>query len=310
MNMKLKHFHQTVRFGLLVVLLVGSLMPQVATGKLRVVTTLPDFAQLAQELGGERVVTEALIQGTEDAHYVEPKPSHILRLNRADLLVLIGLELEIGWMPVLLNQSRNSAIQQGTLGYMDASTVIVPKEVPTSVDRTMGDVHPGGNPHYYTSPVEMKAVAEELSARLIQLDPAGKSVYVERLEAFRAKYDQKMKEWEAATASLQGAEVVQYHKSWAYLLDWLGMKAIGDLEPRPGIPPSAAHVTQLAKKVQTKNVKFVLQTVYESRRLSRVFAKKVGAKLLIMPSMVGSYPNVKTIWDKWDMMIAMLTESG
>ncbi len=144
----------------------------------------------------------------------------------------------------------------------------------------------------------------------MKLDPNGKAIYEERLEQFRTKYAQKLREWETAAAPLRGIQVVQYHKSWAYLLDWLGMEAIGDLEPRPGIPPSASHVSQLAKSVQDKDVQFVLQTVYESRRLSRVFSKKVGAELLLLPSMVGSYPNVKTIWDKWDMMIAMLTGKG
>ena len=294
--------------GLIALILVGLLIPSQGWAKVRVVATLPDFAQLAEELGGERVETQALILGTEDAHYVEPKPSHVVRLNQADMVILIGLELEIGWLPTLLTQSRNTKLQPGAVGYFDASTAITPKEVPLNVDRSMGDLHPGGNPHYYTSPVEMKQVAEALSARLIKIDPEGTSVYESRLNAFRAKHARKMKEWSEAAASLKGQNVVQFHKSWAYLLDWLGMKAVGDLEPKPGIPPSASHVTKLLRLVKNQDVKFVLQTVYESKRLSKVFASKSGAKLLVMPSMVGSYPEVKTIWDKWDRMIAMLTE--
>ena len=141
----------------------------------------------------------------------------------------------------------------------------------------MGDLHPGGNPHYYTSPIEMKRVAEAISARLIKMDPEGQSVYEGLLEAFREKHARKMKEWATAAASLKGKNVVQYHKSWAYLLEWLGMKAVGDLEPKPGIPPSASHVTKLLRLVQSQNVEFVLQTVYESQRLSKVFASKSGA---------------------------------
>ena len=289
-------------------LLVTMLIPSQGLAKIRVVTTLPDFAQLVEELGGERVEAQALIQGTEDAHFVDPKPSHVVRLNQADLVVLIGLDLEIGWLPTLLRQCRNSKLQPGSLGYFDASTAIVPQEVPLNVDRSMGDLHPGGNPHYYNSPIEMKRVAEALSARLIKMDPEGASVYQSLLETFRAKYAQKMKEWTTAAASLKGKNVVQYHKNWVYLLDWLGMKAVGALEPKPGIPPSASHVTKLLRLVQSQNVEFVFQTVYESQRLSKVFASKSGAKLLVMPSMVGSYPDVKTIWDKWDRMIAMLTE--
>ena len=280
--------------GLITFILVGLLIPSQGWAKVRVVATLPDFAQLAEELGGERVETQALILGTEDAHFVEPKPSHVVRLNQADMVILIGLELEIGWLPTLLTQSRNTKLQPGSVGYFDASTAITPKEVPLNVDRSMGDLHPGGNPHYYTSPVEMKLVAEALSARLMKMDPEGKSVYESRLQAFRAKHARKMKEWSEAAASLKGQNVVQFHKSWVYLLDWLGMKAVGDLEPKPGIPPSAGHVTKLLRLVQNQDVKFVLQTVYESRRLSKVFASKSGAKLLVMPSMVGSYPEVKT----------------
>ena len=294
----------------LALILVGlTVGPSQGLAKLNVVTTLADFAQMVKELGGDRVETQHLIQGTEDAHFVDPKPSHIVRLNQADLVVVIGLELEIGWIPTLLRQCRNSNLQPGSLGYFDASDAIVPKEVPLNIDRSMGDLHPGGNPHYYTSPVEMKRVAEALSARLIKMDPEGKAVYENLLEAFRTKHAQKMKEWETAAASLKGKNVVQYHKSWIYLLDWLGMKAVGDLEPKPGIPPSAGHVTKLLKLVESQNVEFVLQTVYESKRLSKVFAAKSGAKLLVMPSMVGSYPEVRTIWDKWDKMIAMLTET-
>lgn len=290
-------------------LLVAMLIPSQGLAKLRVVTTLPDFAQLVEELGGERVESQALIQGTEDAHFVDPKPSHVVRLNQADMVVLIGLDLEIGWLPTLLRQCRNATLQPGSIGYFDASTAIVPKEVPLNIDRSMGDLHPGGNPHYYTSPLEMKRVAEALSARLMKMDPEGKAVYQSLLEAFRAKYARKMEEWSTAAAPLKGKNVVQYHKGWAYLLDWLGMKSVGALEPKPGIPPSASHVTKLLRLVQSQNVEFVLQTVYESKRLSKVFASKSGAKLLVMPSMVGSYPDVKTIWDKWDKMIAMLTES-
>ena len=273
----------------------------------RVVGTLPDFAQLAEELGGERVEAESLILGTEDCHFVDPKPSHVVRLHRADLLVFIGLELESGWLPPLLTQSRNTKIQPGEIGYLDASTVIDAQEVPVNIDRSMGDLHPGGNPHYYSSPLEMKKVAEAISARLMELDPEGQSVYETRLEAFRAKFDRKMQEWEAAAAPLKGQAVVEYHKSWVYVMNWLGLKGVGTLEPKPGIPPSPSHVTQLLMRVKSKNVAFVFQSVYHSSRLSTVFASKSGAKLLLLPSMVGAYPEIKTIWDKWDYMIAMLT---
>ena len=252
---------------------------------------------------------QSLVLGTEDVHFVDPKPSHVLRVNRADLLITIGLELESGWLPALLKQARNSNVQRGSLGYLDASTAVRAKDVPMQVDRSMGDVHAGGNPHYYTSPLEMKAVAEVISERLVALDPEGKSVYESRLATFRAKYAQKMKEWYAAAAPLRGKRVVEYHKSWAYVLDWLGMTSVGTLEPKPGIPPSPNHVTQLLMRVRSMKVSFVFREVYHSDRLSKIFASKAGARLVDLPTMVGAYPGIRTIWDKWDRMIGMLTES-
>ncbi len=290
--------------------LIG-LLAQPAGAKLKVVTTLPDFAAMAAELGGERVDAESLIRGTQDPHYVDAKPSFVLKVSQADLLVIIGLGLEAGWLPVLLTQARNADIQPGGRGYLDASQSIRVKEVPAAADRAMGDVHGGGNPHYFTSPDELLRVAGAIHKKLVELDPAGGSAYDERWQAFQKRYQQKSTAWKRALAPLAGQQVVVYHESWIYLLDWAGLKRAGALEPKPGIPPSAGQVTRLLTRVRGQGIRFVIQEVYHPSRLSRVFASKAGAKLLVLPSMVGAAPGVTTIWDKFDRIVALLTgEAG
>jgi zinc/manganese transport system substrate-binding protein len=277
--------------------------------KLRVVGTLPDFAAIAIELGGDRVTADSLIQGTEDPHFVDPKPSHILRVSRADLLICIGLGLESGWLPVLLTQSRNGSVQIGAPGYLDASQFVQTKEIPVKADRSMGDVHGGGNPHYYVSPPEMLSVSQAIYKKLVELDPGDRAGYDRRWQAFSTKYQQKLATWKRALAPLAGVRVIEYHKSWVYLLDWLGFSSEGALEPKPGIPPSPGHVTQLLMRVRERKVRFVFREGYHADRLSEVFAKKAGAKLLDLPTMVGAEPGIKTLWDKWDRMVQMLTTS-
>lgn len=294
---------------ILIIVVVVLSFPGIASAKLHVVGTLPDFAALATELGGERVEAEALIKGTQDPHFVDAKPSLILKVNRADLLILIGMGLEDGWLPVLLTQARNGKVQPGQEGYLDASTLITPKDVMANPDRSMGDIHGAGNPHYYTSPAELFRVAEGIHQRLVQIDPDGKSYYDQHWAAFEAKYKEKETEWKMKLAPLRGASVVVYHESWIYLLDWMGVRKVGSLEPIPGIPPSPAHVSKLLAKVKAENVRFVFQEIYHPTNLSKVFASKAGARLIILPSMVGAEPGMDTIWDKFDRIVELLTTS-
>lgn len=279
-----------------------------AQAKLRVVGTLPDFAAITDELGGERVETVSLIHGTQDPHFVDAKPSMILKVNRADLLICIGMGLEQGWLPVLITQSRNGKVQPGGSGYLDASTFITPKEVVAKPDRAMGDVHGQGNPHYYTSPAELFKVAEGIHARLVQLDPEGKNDYDARWQAFSDKYSSKTGEWKAKLAALKGTKLVEYHKSWVYLLDWMAFTAVGALEPVPGVPPSPGHVSKLLTMVKDRNVRFVFQEIYQPTNLSRIFAEKAGAKLLILPAMVGAESGIKTFWDKFDRIVELVSQ--
>lgn len=279
-----------------------------AQARLRVVGTLPDFAAIAAEIGGDRVQVDSLIRGTQDPHFVDAKPSMVVKVNRADLLICIGMGLEDGWLPVLITQSRNGRILNGRPGYLDASTLIQPRDVVANPDRSMGDVHGEGNPHYYTSPVELVQVARGILDRLVALDPAGRDHYMAGWAAFDARYRQREAAWRAALAPLQGARVVVYHESWVYLMEWAGLVQVAALEPVPGIPPSPAHVSKVLNTVRSRDVRFLIQEVYHPTSLSRVFAQKSGARLVILPSMVGAEVSIQSVWDKFDRIVERLTQ--
>jgi zinc/manganese transport system substrate-binding protein len=231
----------------------------------------------------------------------------ILEVNRADLLICIGMGLEDGWLPVLVSQSRNGKVQRGARGYLDASEFITPLDVVANPNRSMGDVHGSGNPHYYNSPTEMLKVAAGIYARLVELDRQGAETYGARWKAFQERYREKLAQWSAALAPVNGTKVVEYHKSWAYLLAWTNLVSAGVLEPIPGIPPSPSHVASLLSKVRDQKIRFVIQEVYQPTRLSKLFAEKSGAKLLILPSMVGAVPGITTVLEKFDRIVSMLT---
>lgn len=286
------------------------LFPLLILAEVRVVGTIPDYASIAKEIGGERVRTEALIKGTQDPHFADALPSHILRLNRADLLISTGLGLESGWLPALLRNARNKKIQQGSDGYLEASQSVSLLDIPTKIDKSMGDVHPGGNPHFYTAPDQLFQIAEEIKSRLILIDPQGKKYYEKQWSSFKSKYMAKTKEWKEKIRGMKNTEIVVYHESWIYLLKWLGFTKVGALEPKPGIPPSAGHVSRLVKRMKGKKVKFLFQEIYHPTSLSKVFAQKSGIRFLVLPSMVGAEKGIKTIWDKFDTIINKITEKG
>lgn len=291
-----------------IIFLMFALAPFLLAGQVRVIGTIPDYAALAKEIGGNRVDAQSLIKGTQDPHYADALPSHIMRLNRADLLISTGLGLESGWLPALLNNARNKAIMPGSSGYMEASHFVELKDVPQKIDRSMGDVHPGGNPHFYTAPAELFKIAEEIKNRLVQLDPEGRDHYEKRWEAFSAKYSAKMDEWQKKIEPFKGTRVVVYHESWVYLLDWLGFEKVAALEPKPGIPPSAGHVASILREIENQNVKFLLQEIYHPTSLSRRFAKKGRVKLIVLPSMTGAEKNTDSVFDKLDTIINKLTK--
>lgn len=263
---------------------------------LHVVSSIPVLGSLAREVGGGRVEVESLGKGYQDPHFVEPKPNLMLVLNRADLLLHVGLELEIGWLPPLVLGSRNPKIQPGEPGNLDCSRAIPVLDVPTAkVDRSMGDIHPQGNPHYWLPPANAKIIAREIAQRLSQLDPGGRPGYEKNLAAFTARVDAKEREWAPLAAKLAGVKVATYHKSWSYVSQWLGLQEIGYVEPKPGIPPDPQHLARLIGVMREDGAKLLLVEDFYNKSVAALVAEKAGARLLTLPTDVGATPQI-TDW--------------
>lgn len=254
-----------------------------AQARLKVIATVPDLAALAQAVGGKRAEVNALLLPTQDPHFADARPHLALQLNRAQLLCVVGLDLEVAWLPVLQTGARNAAIQRGAGGYLDASTVAVLKEVPRSrIDRSMGDIHPGGNPHYLVDPQNGARVARAIAARLKQLDPEGSKEYQQNLERFLTELSAAEKRWRAALAPYRGTPVVAYHKSWVYFTDFAGLRVVEHLEPKPGIPPSSAHVLHVIQAIRAQRARLLLQEEYYPDRTASLVAQKTGVRLLVL----------------------------
>lgn len=266
---------------------VSFTLTQRAWAKVNVVSTIPDFASIAKQIGGDKVDVTSLVRPTQDPHFVDPKPSMVLDLNKADLLLVVGMGLESGWLPPLMSGARNGKIQRGTSGYLECSTLITPKQV-RAPDRAQGDVHPGGNPHYWLDPRNGLRVGEGIARRLEQIDPDNAAAYQAGWRAFSSQLNAKMAEWRKRLQPNKGMDVVVYHESWVYFLDFAQMNQVGQLEPKPGIAPNPAHVANLINQVKGRGVKFVLQESFYPTQLSSIFAKRSGAKLTVLPVMVGA----------------------
>jgi zinc/manganese transport system substrate-binding protein len=273
-----------VRLAFAAALLVSVSFAGRADAKLTVVTTVQTFKSLAEEVGGDRVEVTALVGDAVDPHFVDARPSYAVQLNKADLLVHVGLELEKGWLPPLLSQARNPGIQTGQPGNLDASTAgINIRDIGVGLSRTQGDIHPLGNPHYWLTPDSALAVATAIAARLTALDAGNAAEYQKRLAAFKQKLEGKRKEWEAKAAVLRGVKVVTYHKSWGYFTGWMGLDEIGYVEPKPGIPPDPAHLAQLVRDARAQGAKLVLVESFYPRNTAEKVASLGGMKLVVLP---------------------------
>ncbi|HVZ75264.1 MAG TPA: metal ABC transporter substrate-binding protein [Polyangia bacterium] len=297
------------RTGLFILLAFAALVPARAEAKLKIAATIETLADLARQVGGDRVEVTPLSRGNVDPHFVSAKPSLVLTLNRADALVYVGLDLEVGWLPPLVLQSRNGRIQRGQPGNIDASSAIDVEDVPhipADQLRAMGDIHPLGNPHYWIPSKNARAVARMLAKRFSELDAAGAATYQARLATFEAALAAKEKQWAAAAAPLKGTKIVTFHKSWSYVAGWLGLVEVGYLEPKPGTPPSADHTSRLVAAMQAQGVKLVIHEDFYPSTLAKFVAEKGGAKEISCPSDVGATPAIKTYFDLVDAVIAAL----
>ena len=298
-------------WSLLSWLLLELASPAAAQEKLQVVTTIETFADLARRVGGDRVEVQALSHGYQDPHFVEAKPNLMVMLNRADLLVRVGLDLEIGWLPPLVVGSRNERIQLGQQGDLDLSTVIDPLDVPTTkVDRSQGDIHPMGNPHYWLPPVNAVRCAKGIRDRLQQLRPQDRAYFDAQFKQFVNELKAAAVRWEAIAQPVAGLKIVTYHKSWSYVSKWLHLEEVGYIENRPGIPPSPAHLAQLIQTMRTEGAKVVLVEDFYNRSIAESVADKTGAKVVPSPSDVGATPAIKTYFDLVDAFLDGLVRAA
>jgi zinc/manganese transport system substrate-binding protein len=299
------------RLSLMTSLLLGMAVPAAAQEKLQVVTTIETFADLARRVGGDRVEVQSLSHGYQDPHFVEAKPNLMVSLNRADLLVRVGLDLEIGWLPPLVVGSRNERIQPGQQGDLDLSTVIEPLDMPTTkVDRSQGDIHPMGNPHYWLPPVNAVRCAKGIRDRLQQLRPQDKAYFDAHFKQFVDELKASAAKWDAIAKPLAGLKIVTYHKSWSYVSKWLRLEEVGYIENRPGIPPSPAHLAQLIQTMRTEGVKVILVEDFYNRSIAESVADKTGAKVVPSPSDVGATPAIKTYFDLVDAFLDGLVRAA
>lgn len=255
-----------------------------ARADLKVVTTTPDLAAVAQAVGGAHAQVTALALSTQDPHFVDARPNLALELAKADLLVLVGLDLEVGWLPTLQTASRNADIQRGGKGYLDASSLVsLLGAASGKVDRAQGDIHPGGNPHYMYDPRRAAKVALGVARRMAELDPANGQGYLANAKTFAEKLQKWQRHWETELKQLKGRKVIAYHQSLTYLADWLGFEVVIHLEPKPGIPPNPGHVARVIELAKQNGVKLMVQESYYPSKTSELVVQKVGAKLAVLP---------------------------
>jgi ABC-type Zn uptake system ZnuABC Zn-binding protein ZnuA len=286
-----------------------------ARAGLSIITSTEDLAALVREVGGDKVSVEALAKGYQDPHFVEAKPSFVLKLHSADLLIVVGRELEIGWLPPLITQSRNAKIQPGGQGYLDASLTARILDMPTGpVTRAMGDVHPQGNPHYWLDPRNGRLIAKAIQDKLTSMSSGDAAYFAQRYADFDRRLAEGEKRWQAATAPYKGLKIVTYHRSWPNFAEVFGLDVVGYVEPKPGIPPSPAHQLDLTQEMRRQGIKIILVEPYFDLQTPNKIARDTGAKVLVMPPSVGGVKDVQSYLQLFDynvnLLVSAIKETG
>src|SRR5579871_3832342 len=288
--------------------LCGTVLP--AHAALKVLATTPDWAALLNELGGDKVNVYTATSAFQDVHRVDAKPSLVARARNADLVVATGADLEIGWMPVLLQDSGNTRIQPGAPGYFEAAPLVRLLEVPSAVDRSMGDIHPLGNPHVTLDPHNIAIIAKALSARLVLVDSANAAFYAARGEDFQKRWAEATARWEAKAAPLRGVGVVVIHRDQVYLCNWLGLKELAAIEPKPGVPPSAGYLGELVTKLASAPPKMILRNAYNDPKAAEWLSQRIQVPVVLLPYTVGGTPEAKDLFGLFDDTLNRLLAGG
>jgi len=273
---------------------------------LNILACTPEWASLAKELGGDKAAVASATTALQDPHRVEARPSLIARARNADLMVCTGAELEVGWAPLLQRQSGNAKIQSGQPGYFEAASAVALIEKPAALDRAMGDVHPGGNPHLHLDPRNIEKVSIALGKRMAELDSGNSRSYEENLQSFLRRWREAMARWDKAGAPLKGMPVVVYHKDLSYLVAWLGLREAGSLEPKPGLPPSTAHLAELLERLKKAPAKVVVRSAYNEPRAAEWLSERAKIPAVTLPYTVGGTEGAKDLFGLFDDTLARL----
>ncbi len=295
-----------MRYFLTSLALGFSLCTAPAFAAVQVFACEPEWAALSREIGGDRVDVFAATTGLQDPHQIQARPSLIAKMRSADIVVCSGAELEVGWLPVLLRQGANPKVQPGTPGFFEAARLVAMKELPVALDRGMGDVHAGGNPHVQTDPRNMLPVAKALADQFTRIDAAGADTYKNKLAEFTTRWTAAIEGWQQKAAVLRGVPVLVQHKSWVYLIDWLGMREIAPLEPKPGIAPSTSYLVDLLNKVSAEKPRMILVAAYEDDRGSKWMSEHANIPAVTLPFTVGGTKDADTLTGLYDATVQRL----
>ncbi len=277
--------------------------------QIKIVTTIPDLKSIAETIGGENVEAFSIATGFQNPHFVDPKPSYIVKLSKADMFITVGLDLEIGWVPPLLNSARNAKIQKGAEGYVDASLNIPLLQIPTSVNKSEGDIHIYGNPHYWLDPKNGKIIAATICSALCKALPGKKLVFQMNLKKFNEAIDGKLKEWETMLSRFKNTKVIAYHNEWPYFEQRFGLVIVDFLEPKPGIPPTASQLAKIINTMKRENIKIIISSPYFTSDAADLAARNANAKVVTLAASVGANAFVKTYVDLFDYNIHQIVSA-
>ncbi len=295
------------KFIIFLGLILGLSFTTFSYGQIKVVVTYPYIGDLTQKIGGDKVEVFVLGKGTEDPHFIVPKPSFIAKLRGADLVIINGAGLEIGFIPILIQQANNPRIQTSK-GFLDLSQHVNLIEVPTNVSRSEGDIHPEGNPHFALDPHNIPILARAIKDKLCDLDAKNRQEYEKRFAEFKRQWDGKMKEWDHKLSVVKGKRVIQYHQLFNYFLSTYHLSLAGTIEPKPGIPPTARHIEELIETAKAQKVDFVLQDAYHEKRSAQFVAEKTGAKYVLFPHDIGAVSEAKDLFSLFEEIVRRLTQ--
>ncbi len=290
-------------------LLCLMLASQICTAKINVLTCEPEWKALVELIGGDKIKAYSATTALQDPHNIQARPSLISKARRADLLVCSGAELEAGWLPLLLRKSSNPKIQSNANGYFMAAEQVELMGQPLLIDRSQGDVHAAGNPHVHLAPFKMLDIAKNLSLRLEKIDSSNADYYRENFKLFSSRWNQAVKSWSKKAEPLKGTRAVTHHKDWIYFFHWLGIEEIANLEPKPGIPPSASHLSKLKTLLEKQPANFIVRTAYQESRPSKWLAEKTGIKMIQLSFTVGGSNKALDLFSLYDEMIDLLLEA-